>query len=231
MTVNHGGYTLLTNPTDLVLGFPRISNRHFLLFSEKKKGDAVAMLEDLSSNGTFVNDAMVGRNKHRELEDGDEISILNEARFCFRYPQSKETTGFSQKYEVLQGLGEGHFAAVYLAVDRTTGSQYAVKWFRRRSSQSQRAQSDALQQEIALLMGINHPNLLCLKETFDENDGVYLVTELAREGELFNLIVNKQKLSEDETRHVFRQLFDGLKYLVRLCYTHSFIHSFSLASY
>ena len=64
-------------------------------------------------------------------------------------------------------------------------------------------------------MGVNHPNLLCLKDTFDENDGVYLVLELAPEGELFNLIVSKQKLSESETRHVFRQLLEGLKYLVR----------------
>lgn len=201
---------------DLILALPTISNRHFLLFSEKKKGDVVAMLEDLSSNGTFVNDAIVGRNKHRALEDGDEISILNEARFCFRYPQTKVTNSFRQQYKILQALGEGHFAAVYLCVDRASGQQYAVKWFRRRSSESQKAQTDSLQQEIALLMSINHPSLLCLKETFDENDGVYLVTELAREGELFNLIVSKQKLSEDETRHIFRQLFEGLKYLVRL---------------
>jgi serine/threonine-protein kinase Chk2 len=201
-----------------MIDIPTISNRHFLLFSEKKKGDMVAVLEDLSSNGTFVNDAMVGRNKHRELEDGDEVSILNEARFVFRYPRTRDTNGFSQQYRILQQLGKGHFATVYLCVERTTGKQFAVKVFEKRPGDSQKTQSDTLQQEIALLMGVNHPNLLCLKDIFDENDGAYLVLELAPEGELFNLIVSKQKLSEAETRHVFRQLFEGLKYLVRTLY-------------
>ena len=38
--------------------------------------------------------------------------------------------------------------------------------------------------------------------------------ELAAEGELFNWIVMKQKLSEAETRKIFIQLFQGVKYLV-----------------
>lgn len=202
----------------MLLEIPTISNRHFLLFSENKKGDVVAILQDLSSNGTFVNDAIVGRNKHRELEDGDEITILNEARFVFRYPKSRDTNGFRQQYRILQQLGKGHFATVYLCAERATGTQYAVKVFEKRPGESQKSQADALQQEIALLMSVNHPNLLCLKDTFDENDGMYLVMEVASEGELFNLIVSKQKLSEDETRHVFKQLFEGLKYLVRLAH-------------
>ena len=199
----------------MILDTSTISNPHFLVFLDNRKGHVVAMVEDLSSNGTFINDAIVGRNKHRELEDGDEVSILNEARFIFRYPGTRDTSGFRQKYKILQQLGKGHFATVYLCVERATGTQYAVKMFEKRSGDSQKSQADPLQQEIALLMSVNHPNLLCLKDTFDEIDGMYLVMELAAEGELFNLIVSKQKLSEDETRHVFRQLFEGLKYLVR----------------
>lgn len=89
-----------------------------------------------------------------------------------------------------------------------------MKLFEKRTGDSQKSQADPLHQEIGLLMGVNHPNLLCLKDTFDETDGVYLVLELAPEGELFNLIVSKQKFSENETRHIFLQLFEGLKYLV-----------------
>ena len=63
-------------------------------------------------------------------------------------------------------------------------------------------------------MSISHPNVLCLTDTFDEDDGVYLVLELAPEGELFNWIVMKQKLTEKETRKIFVQLFQGMKYLV-----------------
>ncbi|KAI2935591.1 hypothetical protein CBS147321_8926 [Aspergillus niger] len=177
------------------------------------KGDAVAFLQDLSINGTFVNDAMVGQNKHRELEDGDEVTILDEARFVFRYPRTRDTNRFRQQYRLLQQLGKGHFATVYLCVERSTGAQYAVKVFEKRSGDSQHSQNEVLHQEIGILMGVSHPNLLCLRDTFDESDGVYLVLELAPEGELFNLIISQQKFSESETRCIFIQLFEGLKYL------------------
>lgn len=187
-----------------------------MIFSEKKGGDTVAVVEDLSGNGTYVNDHLVGRNKRRELHEGDEISILDEARFSFRYPLQRETSGFRQQYRILEQLGKGHFASVYLCAEKSTGMRYAVKVFTKRPGPGEKSKMDGLQQEIAVLMGVSHPTLLCLKDTFNEDDGVYLVLELAPEGELFNWIVMKQKLTEAETRKVFVQLFQAVKYLVRL---------------
>ena len=199
---------------DVVLDMPTISNRHCLIFNESKGGDSVAVLEDLSSNGTFVNEAILGRNNRRELNDADEITILDEARFIFRYPKNRDRNVFRQQYRILQKLGKGHFATVYLCVEKATGHRYAVKRFEKRPGENERSKMDGLQQEIAVLMGISHPNLLCLRDTFNEEDSVYLVLELAVEGELFNWIVMKQKLTENETRRVFVQLFQGMKYLV-----------------
>ncbi|KAK5681454.1 serine/threonine protein kinase [Elasticomyces elasticus] len=208
------GYILGRHPEcDLQIQVPTVSNRHCLLFHENKFGDSIAVLEDLSGNGTYVNDAIVGRNKRRELNDGDEISVLDQARFIFRYPRSRETNGFLQQYRIEGQLGKGHFATVYLATRKTDGLSFAVKKFEKRSGPGERSKVEGLQQEIAVLMSVSHPNVLCLKDTFDEVDGVYLVLELAPEGELFNWIVLKQKLTEAETRKVFIQLFQGVKYL------------------
>ena len=161
-----------------------------------------------------MNEAIVGRNKRRELNEADEITILDEARFLFRYPKTRDSNGFRQQYRILQQLGKGHFATVYLCVEKATGLRFAVKRFEKRPGENERSKTDGLQQEIAVLMSVSHPNMLCLKDTFDEDDGVYLVLELAPEGELFNWIVMKQKLTENETRKVFVQLFQGMKYLV-----------------
>ncbi|KAF2265581.1 Pkinase-domain-containing protein [Lojkania enalia] len=212
--ITAGGYLIGRHPEcDRVLNSLTVSNRHCLLFSENKGGDTVAVLEDLSGNGTYVNDSLVGRNKRRELNEGDEISILDEARYVFRYPLKRDTNGFRQQYTLLEQLGKGHFASVYLCVEKSTGLRYAVKKFEKRTGPGEKSKVDGLQQEIAVLMGVSHPALLCLKDTFDEDDGVYLVLELASEGELFNWIVMKQKLTEAEARKVFIQLFQGVKYL------------------
>ena len=174
----------------------------------------MAVVEDLSSNGTFVNEAIIGRNKRRELEDADEISVLDEARFMFYYPRNRDSSPFRQQFRILQQLGKGHFATVYLCIERSSGIHYAVKRFERRQGDSGKSQVDGLQQEIGVLKAISHPNVLCLKDTFEEEDGVYIVLELAPEGELFNCIVSKQKLTEEESRKVFIQLFQGIRYLV-----------------
>ncbi|EFR01803.1 CAMK/RAD53 protein kinase [Nannizzia gypsea CBS 118893] len=198
---------------DFRIKLPTISNRHCLIFHENRGGDFVAIVEDLSINGTFINDAIIGRNKRRELENGDEITILQESRFIFNYPRNRNTSKFRQQYKLFEMLGKGHFASVYLCAERSTGVKFAVKHFEKRPGAVQRLDREALQQEISMLMSVNHPNMLCLKDTFDENDGVYLVLELAPEGELFNWIIRHQKLTDEETRKVFIQLFEGLKYL------------------
>jgi len=209
-----GGYLIGRHPEcDIVVDDPVVSNRHCLLFTENKGKDTVTVLEDLSSNGTFVNEAIVGRNQRRELQELDEIAVNDKARFIFRYPRSRSSSGFLQQYTLLERLGKGHFAEVFLCVEKSTGQRFAVKVFAKTPGMEDRSKTDGLQQEIAVLMSVAHPNVLCLKDTFNEKKAVYLVLELAPEGELFNHIVMKQKLSEDATRFLFKQLFQGIKYL------------------
>ncbi|KAI9800625.1 MAG: hypothetical protein M1833_003283 [Piccolia ochrophora] len=209
-----GGYIVGRHPEcDRIIDFPSISNRHCIFFPEKSHGKVVVVLEDLSTNGTFINDATVGRNKRRQLKDADEVSFVGQARCSFRQPKHRHTSAFRQQYTLLQQLGKGHFATVHLCAEKASGLRYAVKIFNKRSGVDDRSKTEGLQQEIAVLMSVSHPNMLCLKDTFDEDDGVYLVLELAPEGELFNLIITKSKLTEKETRRIFVQLFQGIKYL------------------
>jgi serine/threonine-protein kinase Chk2 len=193
----------------------QVSNRHCLIFTENKGDDVVAVVEDLSTNGTFVNSAYLKRNERRELQEGDEVAVTQSSPgFIFRYPRYRHGKSFAQQYKMMQRLGSGHFAQVFMCAEKSTGTCYAVKRFTKDPDVDERSKYEGLHQEVAMLMGISHPNILCLKETFNEPEAVYVVLELAPNGELFNYIVQHQKLSEDQTRKVFAQLFDGIKYLV-----------------
>ncbi|KAG6007788.1 hypothetical protein E4U21_005507 [Claviceps maximensis] len=198
---------------DIVVDDMFVSNRHCILFAENKGGDTVAFVQDLSANGTFVNEAFVGKET-RELEDQDEIAVMGDkGRFIFRYPHNRHGNVFLNEYILLNKLGKGHFAEVHLCIEKSSGQRYAVKIFSDPPGVENRSKTEGLQQEIAILMSVSHPNVLCLKDTFNERERVYIVLELASEGELFNYIVMKQKLSEQETRKLFLQLFEGIKYL------------------
>ncbi|KAI6250102.1 putative serine/threonine-protein kinase fhkC [Erysiphe necator] len=195
---------------DFVIEDPLISNRHAIIFTELREGHVVAVIEDLSSNGTFVNEGIIGKNKRRELHDFDEIAILDKARFIFRYSKKRYSGCFRQDYDLLEKLGKGHYAEVFKCVKKLTGCEYAVKIF---NVQHNESDINSLKQEIGILMGLSHPNILRLIGAFEEPNSIYLLLELACEGELFKWIVEKEKLTEKETRSIFIQLFQGVKYL------------------
>ncbi|KAK4240940.1 kinase-like domain-containing protein [Achaetomium macrosporum] len=210
-----GGYIIGRHPEcDIRVDDPQVSNRHCLIFTENKGDDVIAVVEDLSTNGTFVNSAYLKRNERRELQEGDEVAVTQfSPGFIFRYPRYRQGRSFAQQYTMMRRLGSGHFAQVYMCAERSTGDCYAVKKFTKAPGVDERSKYEGLHQEVAMLMGISHPNILCLRETFNEPEAVYVVLELAPNGELFNLIVQLQKLTEDQTRRVFVQLFEGIKYL------------------
>ncbi|KAF7537784.1 hypothetical protein G7054_g3489 [Neopestalotiopsis clavispora] len=197
---------------DFVIDEPVVSNRHCLIFAESKGQEVIAVIQDLSSNGTFVNEVLIGQNQRRELIDQDKIWITNDEHFVFRYPPSRTPSVFLQQYTLLERLGKGHFAEVFLCVKKSSGQRYAVKIFTIRPVDA-RSTIDALQREIAMFMGIVHPNILRVEDAFIEENAVYIVMELATEGELFNWIVMKQKFTEPEARELFLQLFGGVKHL------------------
>lgn len=59
----------------------------------------------------------------------------------------------------------------------------------------------------------DHPNVIRLYEVFEDKKFVYLVMELCEGGELFERLIKKVTLSEDEARSFFHQLLKALNYL------------------
>ena len=55
-----------------------------------------------------------------------------------------------------------------------------------------------LKNEIANLRGMDHPNILKMYEFFETETHVYVVTELATGGELFDEIIKRGKLTEQD---------------------------------
>ncbi|PLB51661.1 Pkinase-domain-containing protein [Aspergillus steynii IBT 23096] len=142
----------------------------------------------------------------------------NEISFAEVMEQYDIKTNFHQQYRVIQQLGKGHFATVYLCANRVTDVACAVKTFKTLKSLASSGFNDPLIHEIQLLRELRnyyHPNLMRMINVFAdfEKNNISLVFNLAEEGELFNWIVSKQKLTENETRRVFRQLISAIQFL------------------
>lgn len=75
-----------------------------------------------------------------------------------------------------------------------------------------RRSGEALQREIEILSGFNHPNILHFIESYSTVEKHYLVTELLEGGELFDRIIEKSTYTEMEARDLSKTLIKALEY-------------------
>ena len=67
-----------SDDNDKIFKNNRFSGRHCTIKREKAEGDKCKYLvEDLSSNGTFVNGNKIGKGNKKEVRSGDQIALLN----------------------------------------------------------------------------------------------------------------------------------------------------------
>jgi hypothetical protein len=90
-------------------------------------------------------------------------------------------------YKVGKELGRGAFAVVKECVHKQSGRKYAVKIIDRNAMGDTNELS--LQREIEIMKKVDHPNIILLRQVFEDKKHVYLVMELVTGGELFDKIV------------------------------------------
>ena len=73
----------------------------------------------------------------------------------------------------------------------------------------------ALREEIAILMRIDHPNVIKLYDVIEDESNIMLAMEYIPGGSLKEYLKRKsnRKISEQETRKYFGQIIDALRYL------------------
>ena len=74
--------------------------------------------------------------------------------------------------------------------------------------------------EIHILKRIRHPHIIQLYEIIETKTQLFLFTEHASKGELFNYIVTKQKIPENEACKFFQEIISGINYLHKLNIVH-----------
>ena len=136
---------------------------------------------------------------------------------------------FSDRYLIGKDLGSGSYSLVQLGVEKKTGKQYAIKRIKLsggpQGNKPAWTRREEVGNEISILMSLQHPNILTMKEYFEENNQVFLVTELLSGGELLPAVAGYPGYSEAHARICFAQILDGLSYLHTQGITHRDINS------
>jgi len=137
------------------------------------------------------------------------VQTINSTKF--------RTEPFEDFYEVYEEIGSGQFATVYRVIEKSTRTEYAAKFIKKKRLVSSRrgvARED-IRKEINILAEMEHQNVIYLHQVYEESKGqhVILVLELLRGGELFDFISEKEALSEEEASDFIQQILLGLKHM------------------
>ncbi|KAM8941171.1 maternal embryonic leucine zipper kinase isoform 5-T5 [Lycaon pictus] len=120
-------------------------------------------------------------------------------------------------YELYETIGTGGFAKVKLACHILTGEMVAIKIMDKNALGSDLPR---IKTEIEALKNLRHQHICQLYHVLETANKIFMVLEYCPGGELFDYIISQDRLSEEETRVVFRQILSAVAYVHSQGYAH-----------
>ncbi|KKA30989.1 hypothetical protein TD95_002945 [Thielaviopsis punctulata] len=123
------------------------------------------------------------------------------------------------RYQVGKTLGAGSYSVVKECYHIDTGRCYAVKVINKRLMTGR---EHMVRNEIEILsrVSMGHQNILTLVDYFESMNNLYLVTDLAVGGELFDRICSKGNYTESDAADLIRSTLSAVSYL----HDHGIVH-------
>nr|XP_020743151.1 calcium/calmodulin-dependent protein kinase type 1 isoform X1 [Odocoileus virginianus texanus]XP_020743152.1 calcium/calmodulin-dependent protein kinase type 1 isoform X1 [Odocoileus virginianus texanus] len=132
-------------------------------------------------------------------------------------PSWKQAEDIRDIYDFRDVLGTGAFSEVILAEDKRTQKLVAIKCI---SKKALEGKEGSMENEIAVLHKIKHPNIVALDDIYESGGHLYLIMQLVSGGELFDRIVEKGFYTERDASRLIFQVLDAVKYLHDLGIVH-----------
>lgn len=115
-------------------------------------------------------------------------------------------------------LGNGEFSLVKKCLNLVDQKEYAAKIIITKNLSKRNI--DKIDKEANICRQLNHPNIIRLHESVQEEGVLYLVFDLALGGELFDDLIAKKVYTEHNSLHLMQQILDAVKY----CHDKNIIH-------
>lgn len=215
----------------------RLSNKHFKLWLNVN--DKTLWIQDTSTNGTHLNGNRIVKGSNYIVNQGDEIAVgvgvpKDVIRFVVLFSDAYNPLNSSNNLVIKdegiykdfiiknETIGQGAFAIVKKAVERSTGDSYAVKMINRRRAIHAGGKGAMLgvNRELEILRKLDHRNIVKLKSFYEDIENYYLVMEFVPGGDLMDFVAANGAIGEDATQVITKQILDGIAYVHRLGISH-----------
>ena len=110
-------------------------------------------------------------------------------------------------------LGEGSYSTVMAATDRQTGKEYAIKVLNKRHIIKEKKVKYVNIEKDTLNRLTDHPGVVRLYYTFQDEESLYFVLDLASSGELLGVLKRMTTFDEECTRYYGAEILDTIDYM------------------
>lgn len=127
--------------------------------------------------------------------------------------QNRGPTGrsVSEVYLMHEQLGQGSFGVVRRAVSKLSGKTCALKIISKATAPPEILRR--LAEELAIHAQCDHPNIVRMYETFEDDSRVHIALEMCEGGDLETLLEKQGCLSEIDACKILKQVLNALHYL------------------
>ncbi|KAL6499619.1 Calcium-dependent protein kinase 8 [Orobanche gracilis] len=121
----------------------------------------------------------------------------------------------NENYELGRELGRGEFGVTYLCTDMGTGEKYACKSISKKKLKTAIDIED-VRREVEIMKHMpKHPNIVTLKDTYEDDSAVHIVMELCEGGELFDRIVARGHYTERAAAFVMKTIMEVVQVILQ----------------
>ncbi|XP_060639511.2 testis-specific serine/threonine-protein kinase 3 [Anolis sagrei] len=118
----------------------------------------------------------------------------------------------SHGYQVGKTIGEGTYSKVKEAFSKKHQCKVAMKIIDKRGGPEEFIKR-FLPRELQIVKRLDHKNIIRVYEMLESTDGkIYLVMELAEDGDVFDCVLQGGPLPEGRAKALFLQLVDAIRY-------------------
>ncbi|KAM9733527.1 serine/threonine-protein kinase SIK3 homolog isoform 1-T1 [Menidia menidia] len=121
-------------------------------------------------------------------------------------------------YEIERTIGKGNFAVVKLATHIITKEKVAIKIVDKTQLDDENLKK--IFREVQIMKLLKHPHIIRLYQVMETERMIYLVTEYASGGEIFDHLVAHGRMAEKDARKKFKQIVAA----VHFCHCRNIVH-------
>ncbi|KAI0998404.1 Serine/threonine-protein kinase [Podosphaera aphanis] len=212
-------------PSDAGISTHQVNSRNFQV-NAKAANDKSNVIQDSKLARAAAHAAEQNQKKSTKIDKENLARMLaEESEMKGKLP---DYPGL-ERWQLIEKMGDGAFSNVYRARDlQGQTGEVAIKVVRKYEMNSNQGDSRLhpefkkrpkvveranILKEVAIMRGLDHPNIIKLVDFSESKQFYYIILELAPGGELFHQIVRLTYFSEDLSRHIIVQVAKALEYL------------------